>query len=148
MKFRLLEKNEVNSVLKIVGKNYSEKWALASKPEIFAMFNHKTLNPRYFVVEDNNIIIGFGGYCTSWMDYNLREIFWINVLPEFQKKGVGRFLVNGIIEQIRRDKTSLDYKAKLVILTCKDYLVPFYKSFGFRKILSFSKNRFLMGMKL
>jgi len=146
MKIRLLKKNEINKVVKIVKENYSEKWAKIYKPEIFAMFNNKESRPKYFVVEENKKLIGFAGYCQSWMDYQIYEITWINIIPEFQHKGIGTLLILKLIQKIKKEKTCS--KPCLILLTCENKLINFYTKFGFKLILGINKKESLMGLKL
>jgi len=47
----------------------------------------------------------------SWMDYNIYNIFWVNVSPIHQGKGIGTALIEKIIKIIKRKK------AKIILLT-------------------------------
>ena len=66
------------------------------------MFSKSLIKPRYIVAEKNYEILGFGGYTQSFMDYHVYQIFWINVKPNFQNKGIGTKIVKRIIEDIKK----------------------------------------------
>jgi ribosomal protein S18 acetylase RimI-like enzyme len=52
-------------------------------------------------------------------------IFALTVLPEFQKRGIARQLMQRFVEEAGKNK-----KIK-VLLMCKHYLVAYYERFGF-----------------
>lgn len=104
MKLRLLQKKDIKSASEIVGKNYSKKWQRTSALELSSMFSNSAIKPEYWVMEDKGEIIGFAGYTQSWMDYNVYQIFWVNVSPENQKQGIGKKLVGKIISEIKKKR--------------------------------------------
>lgn len=53
-------------------------------------------------------------------------IFGLNTLPEYRKRGYAAMLVRRMTEEARRRGK------RGVVLTCKDGLVPYYASLGFR----------------
>lgn len=55
-------------------------------------------------------------------------VFGIDVIPSFQKRGIGAKLMNRYIEWAK------ETNKKGVILTCKDRLVHWYEKFGYKKI--------------
>ncbi len=56
----------------------------------------------------------------------IQTVFGLDVLPDYRCQGVARVLLNELISLSRsRGK-------KAVILTCKEHMLPFYESFGFR----------------
>lgn len=55
-------------------------------------------------------------------------IFGLDVLPDFQRKGYARELMNHFIEFAKSDG-----KEK-VVLTCKDHLIDYYASFGYENL--------------
>jgi ribosomal protein S18 acetylase RimI-like enzyme len=52
-------------------------------------------------------------------------IFALTVLPEFQKRGIAKQLMQRFIEEARKNKK------KKVLLMCKYYLVTYYERLGF-----------------
>ncbi|MDE1871350.1 MAG: GNAT family N-acetyltransferase [Candidatus Micrarchaeota archaeon] len=126
---------------KIVGINYSKLYQKKSKLEIEAMFNNYVYNPRYLVAEDNSKILGFAGYIQSWMDYNFYQMFWVNVLPEHQGKGIGTTLVKRIIQLIKNKKD-----AYFILLTTTK--PKFYERFGFKIMMKYRNNYVLMILDL
>lgn len=128
MKIRLIKEREIDACSKIVGLNYSEEDERLSKHELKAMFKNYAIKPEYLAAELDGKIVGFAGYSQSWMDYHVYEIFWANVLPKYQNKGIGTALVRKII-QIIKNKRGED-KAHLILLTTTS--PKFYKRLGFK----------------
>ena len=135
MKLRLLEKKDIKECGKIVRKNYDvhdEKLVIA---EMKDMWSKGSFRPTYFVAEEKGKIIGFAGYIQSWIDYSVYNIFWVNVLQEEQKRGVGQIVVKKIISEIKKHKN-----AKLIILSAstRRHNDRYYKKhFGFKIIQKF-----------
>lgn len=137
IKIRLLTEKDIVRAATIVGKNYSKKWEKTSSAEIKSMFSTSVINPVYYVAVENEEIVGFLGYIQSWMDYNIYQIFWVNVLPNRQGQGIGRMLVQHAINVIKKKKS-----ASLIQLTASVKNVPFYKKqFGFKTLQQFSVSK-------
>ena len=146
MEIRLLKKSEINSAARIVGKNYTKEYARMAKAEISAMFQKGANQPVYFVVEDQGKILGFAGHIQSWMDYNAYEVFWVNVLPEHQKQGIGKQLVSKVISEIKKKNN-----AKIILLTANEEVgnPTYYKNkFGFKTLEKFGKSYHLMSLSV
>lgn len=95
----------------------------------------------FFVAELNNEVIGFinGGASNEntleddffkTMDLHLHNgenlmVFGLDVLPEHQKKGYAKELMNHFIEEAKKDGR------KKIFLTCKQHLIGFYEQFGY-----------------
>ncbi|MES2213457.1 MAG: GNAT family N-acetyltransferase [Patescibacteria group bacterium] len=128
MKIRLLQKKDITQAATIVGKNYNKKYQRSATLELKDMFGKSQVTPIYFVAEEKGKILGFAGFSQSWMDYSIWTIFWVNVLPNLQKQGIGKLLVDRVIKEIRKKKN-----AKLILLSAKipDYYV---KHFDFKTI--------------
>lgn len=61
-------------------------------------------------------------------DGEIQTVFGLNVLPDFQHRGIGHKLMKAYIELARsRGK-------KAVILTCKEQKITFYESLGYKKL--------------
>lgn len=102
----------------------------------------KTFPESFFVAEEDGIVVGFiNGAVTDskviedrmFEDCSLhrqdgayQSIFGLDVLPDYQRRGIARELMNRLIEDAGKRGR------KGVILTCKDGLIPFYESFGYQ----------------
>lgn len=142
MKLRPLQPRDLKKASKIVGQNYSKKFEKASFKEMEAMFKNYVAKPHYIVAEDKDEIIGLAGYMQSWIDYNVYDIFWVNVTPSHQRKGIGFALVKRVIEIIKKKKASI-----ILLTTSKP---KFYaKKFKFKTLTKFKNNKYdLMSLKL
>jgi len=128
MKIRLLKKTEISKCAEIVRKNYSKKWEKTSAAELKSMFSNSAANPIYYVAEEDNKIIGFIGFIQSWMDYNIYQIFWVNVDPSKQRQGVGKKLVAKVISEIKKKKNAALIQLSATLPNSKYYA----QHFGFK----------------
>ncbi len=55
-----------------------------------------------------------------------QSVFSLAVHPDFQRRGYGRLLLQALINQAGREGR------RAVTLTCRDYKVAYYESFGFQ----------------
>ena len=146
MNIRLLRKSEINNASWLVRLNYSKRYESIAHDEIAAMFERESYKPSYMVAEDQGHIIGFAGYGQSWMDFRVYHIFWVNVHPEHQGRGVGSLLVSAVIRKIKA-RHGRDKKASVVLITTT--APAFYGAkFGFRPLLKLDKSDFLMALSL
>lgn len=146
IKISKLRFGDVKEAASIVRKNYSKQYEKLASNELKEMFSSSSNRPIYFVAKHNKEVVGFAGYIQSWMDYSIYEIFWVNVLPEKQKKGIGRMLVSKIIGEIKKKKNSR------TILLSANHTVgnsSYYKQqFGFRAVFKFGNRYHLMALLL
>ena len=80
---------------------------------------------HFYVVEDNDTIIGCGAIGPYWGSETESSLFTIFVLPEYQGKGIGR----KIIETLEQDEYFL--RAKRVEVPASITAVNFYRKLGF-----------------
>ncbi len=142
----LLKPDEINRASRIVGKNYSKNYEQLAKKEFREMFGKSYGSPLYFVAKDKGNIVGVAGFIQSWMDYSVYEIFWVNILPERQKQGIGKEMVSRIICEIKKKKN-----AEVILLTANQEVGnPTYykKQFGFKSLQKFGKSYQLMSLSL
>jgi ribosomal protein S18 acetylase RimI-like enzyme len=108
------------------------------------MFTKGPVRPVYFVAEEEGKVLGLAGYVQSWMDWDVYEIFWVNVLPGRQRQGIGKELTEKIISEIRKKKD-----ASLILLSATPINAKYYKdNFNFKVIGPSSKGYSLMGLSL
>ncbi|MEI7562938.1 MAG: GNAT family N-acetyltransferase [bacterium] len=76
------------------------------------------------------------------MDYNIYNIFWVNVAPVYQGKGIGTALIQKIISIVKRKK------ADMILLTTSK--PKFYsQKFAFKTLSKFHEGKYdLMVLKL
>lgn len=147
MKIHAMKKQDVSDAVRIIHRNYPEINKERPKKELLEMFSKSPIKPEYFVAKENNQIVGVAGYIQSYEDYNVYELFWVNVAKEFQGKGIGTKLVETIIQRIKKLKGEYK-KALLIELSATEAKSTFYKKFGFKKTKKFGKKECLMCLNL
>ena len=80
---------------------------------------------HFYVVEDNDTIIGCGAIGPYWGSETESSLFTIFVLPEYQGNGIGR----KIIETLEQDEYFL--RAKRVEIPASITAVNFYRKLGY-----------------
>ena len=96
---------------------------------------------NFFVAIEDGEVVGFINGCTTnspelpdelYHDTSLHNpngayqtVFGLDVLPKYRRNGIAENLLNYFI-QISKARGK-----KGIVLTCKDYLVHYYKKFGF-----------------
>ena len=80
---------------------------------------------HFYVVEDNDTIIGCGAIGPYWGSETESSLFTIFVLPEYQGKGIGR----KIIETLEQDEYFL--RAKRIEIPASITAVNFYRKLGY-----------------
>ena len=105
---------------------------------------YEVFGENFLVVRKDDQIVGFiNGNETSqrylpdcfYSDASLHDpkgiymtVFGIDVLPTYHHQGIASMLMHAYIDLARK-------KGKEgIILTCKDRLLPFYESFGYKKL--------------
>lgn len=146
MKIRLLRPSDIDTCAGIVRENYEVKYEKSAKIEMREMFGKAPIRPTFVVAEEGKKIVGFAGCMQSWMDYHVYLIFWVNVKPSEQKRGIGKRMIGQILTLLKKKKGA-DY----VILTTKS---PKYyaEHFSFETLTTTRKKPgfiiYLMGRKL
>lgn len=145
MKIRKLKKEDIEEIVKIIEKNYDKFYANLCKKELKSLFEFD-LPQEYLVAIGKKRVLGFVGYSQSDIDYHVYEIFWVNVDPFFQNKGIGTELVKKVISNIKNEKGENKY-ASMILLTARR--PDFYRSkFGFKTIAKVKLGKDLMALKV
>ena len=80
----------------------------------------------YFVYEINDTIVGCGGINYE-IENKTARISWDIIHPEYQRKGIGKKLVDHRIQHIK-NKKYID----IIIVRTSQMAFPFYKKLGFK----------------
>jgi len=129
-KLRLLLPEDIDAASNIVKENYPEDSYEMCEEELRSMFLDVPISPTYWAAILGDELVGFAGYSQTWMDYNIYQIFWVNVAPKHQNNGIGTSLIHKLIGEISSNKSAL-----MVELTSTSNNLEFYqKHFGFEVI--------------
>ena len=130
MNLRLAKKTDILDMVEIVKKTFSKEDVKSAKEEFAEMFSKSVIKPIYVVAVEKEKIIGFAGYIPSWFDFNIYEVFWVAVSPDFQKKGIGKEIMEEVIRQIKL----YDGHAKAYSIILSTSSPNFFKKCGFKTI--------------
>ena len=132
MKIRRFTENDAEKVSTLIirtekitnSKDYSEEWinALEKRAQPSDVLERAGWT-HFYIVEDNDTIIGCGAIGPYWGSETESSLFTIFVLPEYQGKGIGR----KIIETLEQDEYFL--RAKRVEVPASITAVNFYRKF-------------------
>lgn len=141
---RNMKKQDIPAAASIIAVNYSSKYAERAKRELEEEFSKVALKPRYVVAEQSGKVVGLAGWAQSFMDYNFYELFWLDVLPEAQRHGIGAKLVRRQISEARKKKG--DDRAQVILMTTRK--PSFFRKFGFKTMLRLGKGKHLMALRV
>ncbi|MDE1464286.1 GNAT family N-acetyltransferase [Spartinivicinus poritis] len=110
----------------------ADKFFDKSELEQYAEFlSGEALNGDYFIVKQNNLTVGAGGFVIHenafWLDWGI-------VHRSKHRQGIGTKLL-----EYRLSKIYQENKSPTIRLCTSQHTVGFYKKYGF-KVLSFTKN--------
>ena len=134
MQIRLFQETDANEVSKLIAKtlrttnskDYSSEY-IENDIKIFTseyLIKHSQWT-HFYVVCDEDIIIGCGAIGPYWGKQDESSLFTIFVLPEYQGKGIGR----KIIETLENDEFFL--RAKRVEIPASITACEFYRKMGY-----------------
>ena len=134
MRIRRFTENDAENVSAMIiwteritnSKDYSEEWINALEKRVQpSHILERAAWTHFYVVEDNDTIIGCGAIGSYWGIETESSLFTIFVLPEYQGNGIGR----KIIETLEQDEYFL--RAKRVEVPASITAVNFYRKLGY-----------------
>ena len=142
---RFLRESDIEVAATIVSKNYSLEYGACAGRELADMFGSASIRPIYFVAELRGNVVGFAGFIQAWMDYNIYELFWVNVDPAVQGRGIGGLLIGTIIREVKTYEN-----ARMILLTARgdSHLPEYYQRFGFITLCEFGSDYSLMCLSI
>ena len=107
-------------------KDYSEEWinALEKRAQLSDILERAGWT-HFYVVEENDTIVGCGAIGPYWGSETESSLFNIFVSPEYQGKGIGR----KIVETLEQDEYFL--RANRVEVPASITAVNFYRKLGY-----------------
>lgn len=97
-------------------------WLVEEKGELVGFLNGPVINQNTIA---DSMYEDASCHCP---DGDWQTVFGINTLPEYRKQGIGALMLREMIQTAKQEGR------KGCVLTCKDYLLPYYESFGFRSM--------------
>ncbi|MCX5781233.1 MAG: ribosomal protein S18-alanine N-acetyltransferase [Elusimicrobia bacterium] len=123
LKFQRLTKHNLESVLEIEKLSFKNPW----NKEMFE--KEITLEiSNFFVAEISEKIVGYGGF---WKMGEEADIVNIAVHPDFRSKGLGKKILEFILESAKKDGIK---KVFLEVRSQNTSAQSLYKSFGFKPV--------------
>lgn len=130
------DKNRIRELLKL---NTPEYFAPEEEQDLIDYLNNHLEN--YYVVEEEGVVLGCGGFNLS-DDPRVVRISWDIIDPGSQGKGVGTFLTKFRIRKIKESKT-----VETIVVRTTQLVYPFYEKLGF-EIKSIEKDYWAPGFDL
>ena len=96
---------------------------------------------HYFVLEENEQIIGSGGF-NLFKEEGRAHVSWGMIHPDFQGKGLGKQLTLYRIDQISKNPA-----IKIIVVRTSQLTYPFYQKLGF-KLEKVEKDYWAKGLDL
>lgn len=120
MKFRFMEKKDLEQVCEIENKTFSQPWTRED-------FEASISNPNhiYIVAEEEDEI---AGYCGLWMVAGEGQINNVAVREDFRKKGVGYGMLSYLLE-LGREKNQDAFT--LEVRASNEPAIRLYEKLGF-----------------
>ena len=134
MRIRRFTENDAEIVSELIirteritnSKDYSKEWINAFEKRVQpSLILERAGWTHFYVVEDNDTIIGCGAIGPYWGSETESGLFSIFVLPEYQCKGIGR----KIVETLEQDEYFL--RAKRTEVAASITAVNFYRKLGY-----------------
>lgn len=97
-------------------------WILESEGETLGFVNGAVINQK--IIDDEM----YADPTCHDSNGDWQTVFGINTLPEFQKQGLGGLMLQAVIDSAREEGR------RGCVLTCKDKLLHFYESYGFKSM--------------
>lgn len=141
IRIRFANENDLEALIKIEALCFPKEEA-ASADDIRARFS--AFKENFIVAYDDtsDITVGFiNGSCYHLPElpdelyhdvslhnanHSYQTVFGLNVIPEYRRQAIAKQLVEEMIAVAKQRNK------KGVVLTCKDHLIHFYESFGFK----------------
>ncbi len=132
MKVRELLSSDILRCIKIYKSNNesdSQEWINLLKNELESSLEPtKFIRPKYFVVEYNQGVVGFGGYANCGFDVEAFGLTWCNVHPDYKGIGIGKMLVEERLKSIKNEG------GKKVFSSQREQVTWHLERFGFDKL--------------
>ncbi|MEO6902252.1 MAG: GNAT family N-acetyltransferase [Bacteroidia bacterium] len=121
---REYKKEDKDSVLNLFKLNTPEYFSEEEQKELIFYLENEI--EYYFVIENNNLIVGSGGINFSGKPA-IGKISWDMIHPDFQGKSLGSFLLNYRIEKMKK----MEALEKIIVRTSQ-LVYKFYEKQGFQ----------------
>ena len=135
MIIELIKESEIQEVCDMMVRacqysDFAKFYPQSSFDAVFEETNYEHIKQRaeyghFYVIKDNRKIIGCGGIAAYWDSITESWIHTIFVAPEYQRKGVGR----KIIEFLENDEYAK--RANRIEIHSAMSAIPFYRKLGY-----------------
>lgn len=123
-KIRPYQPSDQEALLEILKLHTPEFFDPSEEEDFINYLNHEL--DQYFVVVDQDKVIGGGGFNRGFDDGSSARISWDLIHPDYRGKGIGSELLNYRIEKLKK----LPELEKIVVRTTQ-LSHPFYHRGGF-----------------
>lgn len=138
---RRTEESDIPALTHIVSRNYGIGYAEQFNREIAMSFSSYFFRPWFYTATDQFRAVGCAGYGPALIDFSA-ALFWVNVHPDHQRRGIGKMLVQQCIDDLKAH-------ARIVILNTD--IPEFYEKNWRFQVLTITDDpggKVIMGLRL
>jgi ribosomal protein S18 acetylase RimI-like enzyme len=123
---RLMTERDLLRCHDITRINWNEEVADRTYRQMEYAVNASYLGPKtfFYVYEEDGEVVAYAGMMQSWIMSGVWDFIWVNVHPDFRRKGIGDLLTIHRIAEVKKIGGSV------INLMTKEY--PFFEPYKFR----------------
>ena len=133
MTFNLIEENEIEETCEMIKRACTHSSFSEFYPQKYIesgtncdIIRERARRMRFYVLKDGKKIVGCGGIGPYWDSTDEAWIFTVAVAPEYQGKGLGRKIIEGL------ENDDLAKRSRRIEIHAAMSAIPFYKKLGYR----------------
>ncbi len=128
LKFRLLTPTDFERAIVVITEAFGESWEQIAIDEFEIVNSSAYYRPYFYGAFENNILVGAIATMRSGFMVDCRSISWVCVTPSKQRQGIGKYLINNLIETI---KPEFKNSRGTFLLASQPHNIGYYEALGF-----------------
>lgn len=129
---RPMELSDVPSAIVVGKQSYGDEivplFNSNIESDLMDTFSNAAKRPRYFVALREHEIIGFAGWCRTYLTWKVAVFSYCHILPGWQGRGLGRALTNIRLDDIR------GREPEITTVLVNTWATHIYARYGFKSV--------------